>query len=110
MKENTPVEVCLGHYLSCLIHFAENHDQDYFLEAKHVLQSFTSWLREREIRLVRELTEFLIREYDLHLEDQLAQQEIDQRTASLIRDRVDDFLGYCVRARYLKTNPNRGTL
>ena len=109
-KETTPVEVCVENFLNCLKHFGENQGRDHYLETKTALSNFTRWLFSREVHRIGQVTGFVVSEFDLHLQDELAREQIDERTNSLIRDRVSDFLDYAVRSGYLSKNPNEGIL
>ena len=89
--ENTTPEVCLERYLKFLKHLESYKEEPKdLLEAKHLTKEFIDFLYQRKIRETRDLTEFAIKEYDLHLSS-LVEDESWGKEAAL-RDRISDFL------------------
>ena len=107
MQNNTALEVCLQRYLKFLGHLdfykEEPRELDY---AKHLVKDFLNFCYHRDHRLAHHISEFLVKEYDMHLsslvEEELETEIFPSGREPALRERVSDFLRWCFEESLLK--------
>ena len=114
-EENTPILLCLKHYLNCFKHFnrasirnssqPDKETQREQIQRRLALEHFILWLKNRDIEFIQQVDKFIISEYSLHLEEMLALGKHTPDKDGEYKYSIQDFLNYCVKSGYIEENP-----
>ena len=112
-QEQTPLVLCLQHYLNCFKHFnrasirsnggkIEEIEQ---IQRRQALECFIYFLKNREIEHIQQVDLFIVEEYVLHLEEMLSLGKHNSEQNGEYKYAIQDFLNYCAKSLYLPENP-----